>query len=108
MRCAASWWGRRFACPGMALGVLLLPALAAAADTRLADAAMNGDLSAVRSLVQQKADVNGAQGDGSTALHWAAFRDDREMVKVLLAAGANAKAATREGCLLYTSDAADE
>jgi ankyrin repeat protein len=74
-------------------------AVLSAADTRLSEAAMNGDASAVRSLIQQKADVNGAQGDGSTALHWAAFRDDLDMVKMLLGAGANVKAATREGAI---------
>jgi ankyrin repeat protein len=60
---------------------------------------MTGDIAAVRALLQQKADVNGAQGDGSTALHWAAFRDDLEMAKVLLAAGADVKVATREGAI---------
>ena len=42
-------------------------------------------------------DVNAAQGDGSTALHWAAYKDDLEMVKMLLAAGADVKATTRDG-----------
>ena len=33
--------------------------------------------------------------DGSTALHWAAQRNNAQLVDLLLAAGANAKAATR-------------
>jgi ankyrin repeat protein len=70
---------------------------AASLDMRLADAAMNGDRDAVRALLQKHADVNGAQGDGSTALHWAAYKDDLEMAKLLLAAGADVKAKTREG-----------
>jgi uncharacterized protein len=41
--------------------------------------------------------VNAPQADGATALHWAAFRSDKEMVELLLRAGANAKAANREG-----------
>ena len=69
----------------------------AATDTRVADAAMQGDRVAVRTLIQQHADVNAAQGDGSTALHWAAYKDDVQMVKMLLAAGANVKATTRDG-----------
>ena len=35
------------------------------------------------------------EADGSTALHWAAQRDNIEIADLLLAAGANAKAATR-------------
>jgi ankyrin repeat protein len=73
--------------------------LALAAEAPIADAAMNGNREAVIALVGQKADVNAAQGDGTTALHWAAFHDDVEMVKALLAAGASPKAATREGAI---------
>lgn len=60
---------------------------------------MAGNGAAVSALLREKADVNAAQGDGTTALHWAAFHDDLAMVKALLAAGANPKAATREGAL---------
>ena len=71
--------------------------MASAADTRVADAAQLGDREAVRALLTQKVDVNAAQGDGSTALHWAAVKDDVELAKMLLAAGANVKATTRNG-----------
>jgi len=71
--------------------------LFAAGDTRLADSAMQGDRAAVQALLQQKVDVNAPQGDGTTALHWAAYRDDVEMAKLLVKAGANIKAATRIG-----------
>jgi ankyrin repeat protein len=83
------------------IGGLCLAALlsAASSDTRLADAAMQNDKDAVRSLLKQKADVNAAHGDGASALHWAAYNDDLEMVKTLLAAGANVNAATREGAI---------
>lgn len=64
-------------------------------DTRLAQLAMQGDRDAVRTLLKQKVDVNIAQGDGMTALHWAAHRNDVEMAKALLAAGASVKAVTR-------------
>jgi ankyrin repeat protein len=70
-----------------------------AADTRLADAAMNGDRTAVQALLKQHVDANAPQGDGTTALHWAAFRDDADTVKLLLASGASVKAATREGAI---------
>lgn len=79
------------------IGLLALVNLgfAAAADDRLSVAAMNGDLQTVQSLLQAGADVNGAQGDGTTALHWAASRDDLDITRVLLAAKANVEAKTR-------------
>ena len=70
-----------------------------AADTRVADAAEHSDRHAVQELIAQKADVNAPQGDGTTALHWAAFNDDLEMAKMLLAAGASTKATTRVGAI---------
>ena len=78
---------------------ILITGLSAASDTRLSEAAMQGNREAVRSLLQQKADVDGAQGDGTTALHWAVFRDDLDMAKMLLVAGANVKVTTREGAI---------
>jgi ankyrin repeat protein len=64
-------------------------------DVRLALLAQQGDRDGVQLLVKQHADVNVAQGDGMTALHWAAYNNDLEMAKILLAAGASVKAATR-------------
>ena len=48
---------------------------------------MRGDNAAVRKLVAQHADVNAPQADGATALHWAVFRSDKEMVDLLLRRG---------------------
>ena len=48
----------------------------AAVDLRLIQAVKNKDIQAVRMLVKQRIDVNSPQGDGSTALHWAARIDD--------------------------------
>jgi len=67
----------------------------AAGETRIADAAQHDDQVAVRSLIAKHADVNAAQGDGMTALHWAASRDDLEMARLLIQAGANVNAITR-------------
>ena len=86
--------------PAKILSAMLLTGmLVSAADTRLADAAQNSDRNTVRSLLAQKVDVNAPQGDGTTALHWAAFNDDLDMAKLLVAAGANVKSATRVGSI---------
>jgi ankyrin repeat protein len=65
--------------------------------TPVADAAMHRDAQAVRSLLRQGGDVNAAQGDGMTALHWAAMQGDGDLAGVLLYAGANVRATTRLG-----------
>jgi ankyrin repeat protein len=79
-----------------ALGVYFT-AGAAAPVSPVADAAMKGDLAAVKSLVSQKADVNVPQSDGATALQWAAYDDNLALADLLIAAGADAKKANREG-----------
>ena len=75
-------------------GVMII---GAQVDTRVADAAMAGDTETVRSLLRGAADVNSAQGDGMTALHWAALNDHADMIQLLLYAGANVGATTRLG-----------
>jgi ankyrin repeat protein len=78
------------------IGVLILSlALAASDSAPVADAAMGGDAAAVRALLKHGSDVNAAQGDGMTALHWAALKNDAALTQVLLYAGANVRAATR-------------
>ena len=66
----------------------------AAGPSSISDAAMRGDRASVLALIKQGADVNAPQGDGVTALHWAARTADAELVKALVAAGANAGART--------------
>src|SRR5947207_1967932 len=62
-----------------------------AAGPEVAEAAMRGDLAAVRALVLRKVDVNTPQGDGATALHWAVYRGRIDILDTLLKAGANPK-----------------
>jgi ankyrin repeat protein len=69
----------------------------AAGPSEVATAAERGDLTALRALIAKKADVNAAQSDGATALHWAVYRNSAEMTDVLLRAGAKTNVATREG-----------
>ena len=71
--------------------------VAAAADSPVADAAVRGDVEAVRALLERGADVQTARPDGMTALHWAAMHGDVEMAGMLLYAGANLEATTRIG-----------
>ena len=73
------------------------PVADADADSPVADAAQRGDLDAVRRLLREGADVNAPQGDGMTALHWAAERGDASLCEVLLYAGARVDAGTRIG-----------
>ncbi len=87
-----------------AVGARALPApgagrapAAAPAPAAISDAAMREDLAAVRSLIAGGSDVSAAQGDGMTALHWAAERGHAEIAAALLAAGANVTATTRLG-----------
>jgi ankyrin repeat protein len=69
----------------------------AAGPASIADAAMRGDRADVLSMIKQGVDVNAPQGDGVTALHWAARHGDADVVTALLAAGANARAITTFG-----------
>src|SRR5262245_1933704 len=67
------------------------------ADSPVADAAMRGDGERVRTLLRDGADVNAAQGDGMTALHWTALNGDLATTNVLLYAGATPEPLTRVG-----------
>src|SRR5207237_6700323 len=71
--------------------------LSFAANSPIADAAEQGNLALVRSLVQQHANVNAAQADGMTALHWAAMRDDAALAQILIDAKAVLDPSTRLG-----------
>src|SRR5262249_11371831 len=74
-----------------AIAVLAISASVAGAQSLVADAAQRGDLNAVKALLSKKADANVAQGDGMTALHWAAERADLAMTTALLGANAEVK-----------------
>ncbi|HSC57674.1 MAG TPA: ankyrin repeat domain-containing protein, partial [Nitrospira sp.] len=76
---------------------ILFSAVGSGAVDTVADAAMKGDIALVRSLLQQKADVNQSQADGTTALHWAVRQDRLDLTNLLIGAGANVKAANSFG-----------
>ena len=68
-----------------------------APEAPVADAAQRNDLEEVRSLLRGGADVNAAQGDGMTALHWAAEHGNAALAEVVLVAGARSGSVTRLG-----------
>src|SRR6185436_18811117 len=72
---------------------VILMAQAPGGRPPLVDAAKTGNRDALRALIQKGADVNAAEADGSTALHWASYRDDVESADVLLRSGARVNAA---------------
>jgi ankyrin repeat protein len=80
---------------------LLVATLSAGgAEVRLLDAVKAGNRDAVRALLKKPApgdDVNAAETDGTTALHWAVRADDQETAQMLLNAGAKANVANRYG-----------
>jgi ankyrin repeat protein len=88
--------------PAMVLAAALLVAAAALAPAAaapgapLAEAVERKDFTAARALIGNS-EVNRAGPDGMSALHWAAHHDDVALAKLLLQAGANARAANRYG-----------
>ena len=82
------------------LGALVLTGevpSAAAEGVPLIEAAKSVDKDALRALLKQGADVNAAEADGATALHWASYRDDLESANLLIRAGAKVDAANDLG-----------
>ena len=72
-------------------------AAGAMAASEVADAAMRKDTARVTQLISARADVNAAQPDGTTALHWAAYHADLTAAAALLRARANPNAVTGTG-----------
>lgn len=74
-----------------ALAVLTFSSLSQvlAADQELIAAVKADDVPAVARLLTDGWDVDSPQGDGATALHWAAHRNNLPLATMLLTAGAN-------------------
>ncbi|MFM7103532.1 MAG: ankyrin repeat domain-containing protein [Verrucomicrobiota bacterium] len=88
--------GRCFRALILALWAIVVPPLRAG-EAPLAAAAERGDAASLRQLLRRKPDVQAAQPDGMTALHWAARRDDLDSASRLLRAKAAVDATNRYG-----------
>ncbi|MGH9219806.1 MAG: ankyrin repeat domain-containing protein [Vicinamibacterales bacterium] len=87
-------------CRSLIAGLLCLSVgVQLAANSTVADAAKARDVAAVKAMLTSGGDVNATQGDGMTALHWAATHGDAALTQMLLAAGANIRATTRLGAI---------
>ena len=84
-----SWWMVALLC--------VSSLVAEGPDLRLIEAVRQGDRETLRLLLNEPVDVNVPQGDGATALHWAAHRNDLEAAKLLLGADAKVNAANDYG-----------
>src|SRR3954452_13773739 len=70
---------------------------AAPRDARLVEAVRKDDLAAARALVSQGVDVDDRAGDGATALQWAVYNENQELVDLLLRHGGSVNAANDLG-----------
>ena len=82
---------------GAVLAIGLLTGAILPDDPALLEAIREGDVAAVRSLLQEGADPNAAQGDGLSALHLAAQEGRLDIAELLLSAGAEVDAKTKIG-----------
>jgi ankyrin repeat protein len=85
------------ACTTIVLVLAAAIGLRAEAPPPIVDAAKRGDRAALETLIEKHGDVNASEADGSTALHWASYRDDVESADLLLRAGARVNAANDLG-----------
>ena len=76
---------------------IVIQASAAAADLPLIEAVRTGNVEQVRALLGDGADPNTPATDGSTALQWAAHREDVRAAELLVRAGARPEVANRYG-----------
>ena len=90
------WMGTRLWSVLFLVPFLMGAGLASSSDP-IVEAAKDGDVDAVRHLIESGADVNVAGGDGMTPLHWAAEHGDLEIARLLLESGADVAAGTRIG-----------
>ena len=90
------WIGARVSSVLFLVPFLMGAGFSSASDP-VVEAVKEGDVATVRHLIESGADVNVAEGDGMTPLHWAAGRGYVEVTQLLLEAGADVAVGTRIG-----------
>ena len=85
---------RRFAA---ALVLFFAATATAQAQSALADRIQAGDRAAALAMIARDVEINQTQPDGTTPLHWAVYRVDRELVAALLKKGARAHVVNKYG-----------
>jgi ankyrin repeat protein len=98
---------RRYTAVAIVLGAVVVSG--AGENLRLIDAVKQGNFTAAKALIAQKTNVNAAEPDGMTALHWAVRANDLATVQMLVRAGANVNAASRYGMtpILFAAENGD-
>ena len=81
----------------LATALLMSAVFFSANLSAVVEAAKAGNRDALRGLLQKGANANDADGDGTTALHWASYRNDVESAELLIKAGAKVNAKTDLG-----------
>ena len=90
----------RRTCSASALRVLVVAAMLVHASARaegIVEAARAADSSAVLDALESGAAARARSSDGTTALHWAAYHDDADLVARLIVAGADVDAVNDYG-----------
>jgi ankyrin repeat protein len=88
--------GRSFLAAAVA-SLALIGATGVQAAPSLIEAARANDTTTALAALADKIDVNAKSADGTTALHWAIYRDNVQLVQRLVKAGADVKAANEFG-----------
>ena len=76
------------------VGLAVILSAAGVPHTGLVDAAKDADWDRVRALLPETPDVNEVRGDGTTALIWASYWGNPEIVDLSIGAGADANVAS--------------
>lgn len=78
-------------------GFFLIATSISNAQVPLIEAAKNQDYREIEKQLRLGADLNETHGDGSTALHWAVYRNNDSITRLLLSHGADANATDDHG-----------